>query len=73
MTKQQLLKLPPEELSTVLKNVDDTTTLRDWFDNQSSEGRWEAFLSAVVKFEDNRETADNLVKVIKYYNTGGKN
>jgi hypothetical protein len=73
MTRQQLLKLPPEKLSVVLENVDEVTTLRCWFDNQSPEGRWTAFLSAIVKFEDNRDTADNLVKVLKYYNTGGNN
>ena len=73
MTKQQLLDLPPEKLSKVIDNVDDSTTLRHWFDHQSPEGKWEAFLLAVVNMEDNQKTSDNLLKVLKYYTTGGTN
>ena len=73
MTRQEILQTPPERLPFILSEFDDSTTLREWINRQSPEGKWEAFLFCVVNMEEKERKGGSLMKFLSQYSQWGSN
>lgn len=73
MKREEILQTPPERLPLILSEFDELTTLREWFEHQTPEGKWEAFLFCVVNMEDKKRGGGDLMKFLKSYSTWGSN
>ena len=73
MKREEILQTPPERLPMILSEFDDSTTLREWFDCQTPEGKWEAFLFCVVNMEEKKRNGGDLMKFLSQYSKWGIN